>query len=70
MQTKCTVEEEERLFKQLNFDKVSTKIKESMITPAAANLELSQPANTRTILTQVYMRENRVRLLSLIVSAN
>ena len=62
MQTKCTVEEEERLFKQLNTDKVSTKIKESMITLAAANLELSQPTNTRTVLTQAFMRENRVKL--------
>ena len=35
MQTKCTIEEEERLFKQLNFDKVTTKIKESMINLAA-----------------------------------
>jgi hypothetical protein len=59
MQSRSAIEDEERRYKII-IDATASKSKDSMVSLAAADLRLSKPKISRTILTRKFMSENKV----------
>ena len=60
MHSRGSVKEEETLYKAENVIAVSS-IKKSMVSLASKDLKLTQPTDSRTILTKRFMATNKVK---------